>query len=92
MWEYRFNKLILIINISGVAVRKMAVLLSSHMFGRLSLESLLCLPLHPVKVNGHAISELLVLQNMESCGRTLGLHKKYKTKWVFLIGMYFIIP
>lgn len=38
------------------------------------------LTLKPRKVCDYAISELLVLQNMESCGRKIGIHKKYKTK------------
>lgn len=53
-------------------------------------KSSLCSPWHLVKVSDRAISELPVLQNVESCGRKISIHKKYKTKWVFLFGMYFI--
>lgn len=75
LWEYLFNKLILLNNkYFRCHLRKMAVL-NSQVFSKLSLSKpSLCLPLHLVKVNDHATSELLILQNMESCGRKIGIH------------------
>lgn len=72
--------LILLNNTSRGAVRKKAVLLNSQVVSKFSFESSLNLPLYLVRVGDHAVNELPVLQNMESCGRKIGIHKKHKTK------------